>query len=120
MPLFPELRRFATADERMTEMDRQAAEFAKKLRDWHAKTWKDVRQTLRRLPRPQRVGILLYWRQCSCPAESHHLADMLHGMLFANRPGGWQRLRELRLLYLVGAGRIDRALVFKNEQGNLK
>lgn len=114
MPLFPELRRWSNADERMTDMDRQSAAFAQRMRDRHAETWKAVRQTLRRLPLPQRVGILLYWRQCSCPAESHYLADMLHGMLFAHRPGGWQRLRELRLLYLVGAGRIDRALVFKS------
>lgn len=111
-PLFPELRRWTCADDRMTDMERQSAAFVQRIRDSHSVTWRAVRHTLRRVPRTQRIGILLYWRQCSCPAESYYLADILHGMLVGHRPGAWQRLRELRLLYLVGTGRLDRASIF--------
>ena len=112
LPLFPELRRWTSADDRMSDMERQSAAFILRIRDGHAVTWRSVRHTLRRIPRTQRIGILLYWRQCSCPAESYYLADILHGMLVGHRPGAWQRLRELRLLYLVGTGRLDRASIF--------
>lgn len=119
MPLFPQLRRYSTVEERMSQTDARWASLAAQRRDSQASAWRRARAALRALPPLQRAGILRYWRESSVPAEGHYLLDILHGIKVRGEPSGWARLRERRQLRLIGSGKLPRTVLFRRANAAL-
>lgn len=61
MPLFPELRRFHTVEERMEKMDVRADIITQRLRAGRAKMWREARAFVRSLPQIERERLLVKW-----------------------------------------------------------
>jgi hypothetical protein len=61
MPLFPELRRFHTVEERIVQMDNRSDIIAQRLRTGRAKMWREARAFLQSLPESDRQRLLAKW-----------------------------------------------------------
>ena len=80
MPLFPELRRVHTAEQRMEQMDIRADIIAQRLRAGRAKMWREARAFLRSLPQADRERLLAKWNtrfMPGGPADLFAVARML-------------------------------------------
>lgn len=80
MPLFPELRRFHTVEERMENMDIRADIIAQRLRACRAKMWREARAFLRSLSQADRDRLLAKWNtrfMPGGPADLFAVARML-------------------------------------------
>jgi hypothetical protein len=96
VPLFPELRRFVSVEERKRMVEDVAAEFRARLRNSTAMQWRKARAELRALPQGTREGVLRYWTVCGCPAAPSYLL----GLIREQKRGVsmWGKLRWLHLL----------------------
>lgn len=61
MPLFPELRRYNTLQERINKMDLRSDLIIQRLRKGRAKMWREARAFLRSLPTNEREKLLNKW-----------------------------------------------------------
>jgi hypothetical protein len=80
MPLFPELRRVHTVEQRMEQMDIRADIIAQRLRAGRAKMWREARAFLRALPQADRERLLAKWNtrfMPGGPADLFAVARML-------------------------------------------
>lgn len=80
MPLFPELRRVQTVEERIVKMDNREDVITKRLRDWKAQTWRKARAYLRTLSASERERLLAKWNtrfMPGCPSNLLTLARMM-------------------------------------------
>lgn len=93
VPLFPEMSRTKTADDRVAEVDRDHAAFVIKHRAWQAVKWREARAKLRALPAITKLGLIKLWNLGICPAgiirESKHTSP-------------WTKLRERHQLKEAG------------------
>ena len=80
MPLFPELRRYHTVEERMEKMDIRADIIVQRMRAGRAKMWREARAFLRSMPKGDREQLIAKWNTRFTPggpADLFAVARML-------------------------------------------
>lgn len=111
--LFPEMQaEVMTSGEYLARVRVHRVESAKEWRAHRAKGWREVRRRLSGLRPGARRGLMRYWETSLGPKDPEYLGSLItqherDGVCF------WHRLRELRILKLIGEGRLPRELVFK-------
>jgi len=68
-PLFPELLKHQTAEERIAAVAIDREQWWQEMRDRRAKLWRRARQALRDLPPGPRAAIKRYWQICGFPGD---------------------------------------------------
>ena len=83
LPLFSEQIRAEqpTPEERIRNFDDSHAEFAQRLRDHDAESWRKARAQLRSLPREEQEVVLTFWNKSSMPADAGYFATVMHNYL---------------------------------------
>ena len=82
IPLFPELVRFRSADERLTHLDDVNMAYWQRQRDLEADTWRKFRARLASLPGHERARFLAYWNSHTMiPATAYYASDTLTNFL---------------------------------------
>ena len=82
VPLFPEMMRFKTADERLDYIDRVQIEYWQRMRDADALTWRKFRKRLYGLDREARQRFLDYWNSRKMiPGVACYASDTLTSFL---------------------------------------
>ncbi len=76
VPLFPELVKHTSPEQRIADKDADWTAHWQKMRDHHARTWRRSRVILR--THPQAKEILAKWNSGFCPASPEYLADLIH------------------------------------------
>ena len=77
-PLFPELIKHQTAEERLASIADERERWWQEMRDRHAKLWRKARQALRELPVGPRAAIKRYWKIRGCPGDPVYLLSSIH------------------------------------------
>lgn len=78
IPLFPELVRFKSVDERLRHLDNMTMAYWQRIRDASAKTWRKFRRRLYSLPEADIDKFLAYWNtRVMIPGEAHYASDTL-------------------------------------------
>ncbi len=78
IPLFPELVRFKSADERLNHLDEVQIAYWKNIRDHLASTWRKFRRRLYGLPESDRQKFLSYWNSRTMqPGQAYCASDAL-------------------------------------------
>jgi len=110
--LFPELMRDKTVEARLERIEDENEKYWQRLRNFEAQQWREGRAMLRRLNALTRTGVLRYWDQAQMPHTACYFAGLVRDVAEKHK-SGWQKLRELRQLWLVGQGRLPKETVFK-------
>lgn len=80
-PLFPELARFTSAEERLDQQERMELDRLRKIRHAEAEGWFLLRRRLLQLDPGERASFLDYWNASTMiPAESSYALDSLFNM----------------------------------------
>lgn len=95
VPLFPELARYRSIEERVAQMEAGREDFHRAMRAHRAAAWRRARAELARLPRTTRAGVLRYWARGHLPPDPGYLLSLLHD-LRARHWAPWRALRRLR------------------------
>lgn len=107
VPLFPELAKYKTVDDRVKELDQNHLAFALKFRARHAEQWREARRRMKQLNPGTRHALALCWNQGGQPKDPVYLLDLIHDYdVTGYSPWSW--LRFHRQLKLTGAGRLAR------------
>jgi hypothetical protein len=115
VPLFPELVRFDSAEERLEAIEGDLREWNQSHRDIVAKAWRRARRELNTLQPITRTGILRYWNSGAWfPREPYYLLDQIWGVKHRGE-NPWRTMRILRQLKLMGQGKLPRN-IFKSIQ----
>lgn len=78
IPLFPELVRFKTVEQRLDHLDDCQIRYWQNIRDQLAQTWRKFRQRLYGLPEAERQRFLDYWNsRTMTPAQAYCASDAL-------------------------------------------
>ena len=89
IPLFPDLVRFKSADERLNHIDEVQIAYWQNIRDCDARTWRKFRRRLYGLPEADRQKFLDIWNaHVMIPGEAYYASDTLTN--FFNRED-WRR-----------------------------
>ena len=111
VPLFPEMVKHHTADERLRAMEVGAVEWHCEMRASRAATWREARRRLYALPPLTHAGVLRYWSSDSwIPRDPSYLADLIHGVTHRHECC-WRMLRIRRQMKLVREGRLPRTVL---------
>lgn len=88
MPLFPELRRVHTVEQRIEQMDARSDLIVKRLRAGRAAMWREARAWLRELPLEQRTAFLAIWNTRFTPGGPANLFGVarLRGFISPQHP----------------------------------
>jgi hypothetical protein len=73
MPLFPELRRFNTVEDRVMMMDEREIRLTNQMRNARAAMWRDARAMIRSLNADQREQLKAKWNTRFMPGTPAHL-----------------------------------------------
>jgi len=98
-PLFPELLKHQTAEERLATIAVERETWWQEMRDRHAKLWRKARQALRELPPGPRAAIKRYWNICGRPGDPVYLLAIIHEHR-VRKVCYWHVMAELRRLRL--------------------
>ena len=98
-PLFPELLKHQTAEDRLASIAAQREMWWQEMRERQAQLWRKARQTLGDLPTGPRAAIKRYWEICGCPGDPVYLLTMFHNHK-VKKVCYWQVMAELRRLRL--------------------
>jgi hypothetical protein len=116
-PLFPDLVKHQTAEERLDAKDDEGEAYWAKMRKHQADTWRRARRELRALPSITRLGVLRYWNgERHGPCDASYLADLLW-QLRRGRLNPWAELRAKRQLDLIQQGRLPRSALSRLWRG---
>lgn len=66
-----------TPEERVARLDQEAAAYWQRLRDGHARAWREARRQLYDLPEEQKRAILDVWQRGVYPATPEYLLDLI-------------------------------------------
>jgi hypothetical protein len=94
-PLFPELRKHQTAEDRLASIAVEREAWWQEMRDRQAKRWRKTRHALRDLPTGPRAAIKRYWEICGCPGDPVYLLTII-GEHRARKVCYWHVMAELR------------------------
>ena len=108
--LFPELAPQETPEQRLGSFSEQEAENGKWWRQRRAQDWRRARRALDAMPVVQRRGLIKYFTVGGMPKTPTNLLVLIDQAHRFNR-SFWRDLRILRVLQLVGAGRLPRSMV---------
>lgn len=97
-PLFPELARISTREERIAEMDAREDLVIEKHRGRYAKNWREARRLYFLLPPLRREGFRRLWALHIYPLDPAYFIEVLRKTCL--RPGAspWTHLRKKRLI----------------------
>ena len=99
-PLFPELLKYETAEERLASIADERETWWREMRDRHAKLWRKARQALRELPVGPRAAIKRYWKICGCPGDPVYQLTLIHEHK-VRKVCYWHVMAELRRLRIT-------------------
>src|SRR5260370_35747831 len=77
-PLFPELVKHQTAEDRLTSIALEREIWWQEMRERQAKLWTKARQNLNRLPPGPRAAIKRYREICGCPGDPVYPLTIIH------------------------------------------
>jgi hypothetical protein len=103
-PLFPELLKHQTAEERLAFIADKRARWWHETRNRHAELWRRARKALRDLPSRPRAAITRYWQICGCPGDPVYLLAIIHEHK-ARKVCYWHVMAELRRLRIQSFAR---------------
>ena len=110
--LFPEMMVFKSVDERLSYFKEQNKLILKKRRDSRARLWREARRKLNALTPIQKRGVIYVWNFLEhMPHDPAYLLTMINSVEAGEII--WARAKRYKQLQLVGAGRLDRYVVFK-------
>jgi hypothetical protein len=98
-PLFPELLKHQTAEERLASIANEQETWWQLMRDRQANVWRKARQALRDLPTGPRAAIKRYWEICGCPGDPVYLLTIIDEHM-TRKVCYWHVMAELRRLRL--------------------
>ena len=98
-PLFPELLKHQTAEDRLAAVAIDREQWWQQVRDRRAQLWRRARQALRDLPPGPRAAIKRYWQICGFPGDPDYLLSMIHNHK-ARKVCYWHVMAEVRRLRL--------------------
>jgi hypothetical protein len=98
-PLFPELVRFETAEQRIVAWDVAVATWWQQMRKHRAQSWRRARRELRQLPAGPRAATLRYFTTIQLPGDPVYLLSLIHDYRTKHRCF-WHELATLRRLQL--------------------
>jgi hypothetical protein len=98
-PLFPELVRHQSAEDRLASIAAQRKTWWQDMRGRQAKPWRKARQALRDLPPGPRAAIKRYWEICGCPGDPVYLLTIIREH-WTRKVCYWHVMAELRRLRL--------------------
>jgi hypothetical protein len=107
-PLFPELLKHQTAEERLASIADERQKWWHEMRDRHAELWRRARKALRELPAGPCAAIKHYWEIRSCPGDPVYLLSIIHEHK-ARKVCYWHVMAELRRLRLMRMPRVGPA-----------
>jgi hypothetical protein len=96
-PLFSELVKHQTAEDRLTSIAVEQETWWQEMRDRQAQRWRKARQALRDLPTGPRTAIKRYWEICGYPGNPVYLLTLIHEHR-ARKVCYWHVMAELRRL----------------------
>ena len=99
IPLFPELVRFKTAEQRLDHLDEVQIAYWQGIRDHEAATWRKVRRRLYTLTDYERARFLVYWNSHGCPGTASNASECLRAFF---RREDW-RLEDIAMIQNGGA-----------------
>ena len=99
-PLFPELLKHQTAEERLASIAEERESWGHERRNRHARLWRKARRALRELPPGPRAAIKRYWKICGCPGDPVYLLTIIHEHK-ARKVCYWHVMAELRRLRMI-------------------
>ena len=99
VPLFPELAKFKTVEERMALIDDNELGFRENMRAHRAGEWRKVRREMRQLNPLTKLGLLKLWSTSSCPDDPVYLLAMIRDSHVCSP---WRQLRTRKMLCLIG------------------
>jgi hypothetical protein len=98
-PLFPELLKHQTPEERLASIADERGRWWQETRDRHAKLWRKARRAWRELPAGRRAAIRRYWKICGRPGDPVYLLTLIHEHKM-RKVCYWHVMAELRRLRL--------------------
>jgi hypothetical protein len=106
-PLFPELLKHQTAEQRLAAIAVERESWWQDMRNHPAQQWRRARRSLRELSPGPRAAISRYWQMCGLPGDPVYLLGIIHEHK-ARKVCFWHVMAELRRIRLKGlpAGRI--------------
>ncbi len=96
-PLFPELVKHQTAEDRLTSIALEREIWWQEMRERQAKLWTKARQNLNRLPPGPRAAIKRYREICGCPGDPVYPLTIIHEHR-TRKVCYWHVMAELRRL----------------------
>jgi hypothetical protein len=122
-PLFPELLKHQTAEDRLASIAVVEREtWWQEMRQRQAKLWRKARQALRDLPAGPRAAIKRCWKICGCPGDPVYLLTIIHEHR-ARKVCYWHAMAELRRLRLrfkqLGADPIPESVSGESKAGTV-
>jgi len=93
IPLFPELARDSSAEERMERLQTESLEFRRRMRQDRAEAWRRARAAMRALPGVSAAGVAAYWARFRCPGSPEYLADIITQV--RRGESAWRMLRRI-------------------------
>jgi hypothetical protein len=78
MALFPELRRFTTPEQRLSQVDEARAAAVAADDAFSVRTWRDALASYRRLTGERRKLVQGQWRRGCLPRTAYYFADLVH------------------------------------------
>src|ERR1700757_3676717 len=76
-PLFPELLKHQTAEDRLASIAAKQETLVQEMREHQAQLWRKARQTLGDLPTGPRAAIKRYWEICGCPGDPVYVLTII-------------------------------------------
>ncbi len=92
VPLFPELARFRTVEEREEIQAREHATYARQLRTFRATKWHEARAELAALPAVTAAGVRTLWQAAWYPGDPVYLLGVIRNAKAGH--SAWTTLRE--------------------------
>lgn len=99
IPLFPELVRFKSVEERLDHLDDVQIAYWQGIRDHEAATWRKVRRRLYSLNDYEMARFLAYWNSHGCPGTACNASELLRAFF---RREDW-RLEDVAMIQNGGA-----------------
>lgn len=110
VPLFPEMARFQTAEDRLSHIETVNRKWHQDWRNHRAKEWREARAKLATLSSSERLGLLRYWNSAKVmlPRDPSYLASLVRQV--KKGQSAWKKLRILKQFKLVAEGRLPKSV----------
>lgn len=93
VPLFPELARFSTVEERQAFIQAGEDAWAEDMRAHHAKAIREARAKMRQLSHHEQMGLRLYWERSLMPRDPVYLLGRIRDI--EQGKSAWDWIKEM-------------------------